>query len=63
MAQPDYLLCLECESPVYVFEWSGGNVVEAVCTVCGNEDPAQFMTEADFEELVDDSADDDDGVE
>ena len=49
---PDYLICLECESPCYIFEWEDGKVVEATCTVCGNEDPSQFATESDFEELA-----------
>ncbi len=52
MAAPDYLICLECESPVYVFEWEDGKVKEAVCTVCGNEDPTQFVTESELEELA-----------
>jgi len=49
---PDYLICLECESPCYVFEWNDDKIVEALCTVCGNEDPSQFATEGDFEELA-----------
>lgn len=48
---PDYLICVECESPVYVFEWKEDKLVEAICTVCGNEDVAQFATEQEFEEL------------
>jgi hypothetical protein len=48
---PDYLICLECESPVYVFEWKEDKVVEAICTVCGNEDISQFATEQEYEEL------------
>jgi hypothetical protein len=48
---PDYLLCLECESPVYVFEWKSGIVKEAICEICGNDDPAQFATEDEYEDL------------
>ena len=48
---PDYLICLECESPVYVFEWKEDKVAEAICSVCGNEDIAQFATEQEYEEL------------
>jgi hypothetical protein len=48
---PDYLICLECESPVYVFEWKGGQLKEAVCELCGNEDPQQFATEEEYEDL------------
>jgi len=51
MAQPDYLICLECESPVYVFEWREGHVVEATCPVCGNDDIASFATEEELEEM------------
>jgi hypothetical protein len=48
---PDYLICLECECPVYVFEWKGGQVKEAICEMCGNEDPQQFATEEEYEDL------------
>lgn len=51
MAQPEYLICLECETPVYVFEWQDGRIVEAVCPMCGNEDPASFATEEELEEM------------
>jgi len=49
---PDYVICLECESPVYVFEWKGGVLKEAVCEICGNEDPQQFATEDEYEDLA-----------
>jgi len=48
---PDYLICIECESPCYVFEWEDGEVREATCEVCGNEDPEQFLTSSEFEEM------------
>ncbi|HVT57572.1 MAG TPA: hypothetical protein VHR45_04155 [Thermoanaerobaculia bacterium] len=48
MATPEYLVCLECESPCYVFEWSDGKIGEILCLACGNEDPEQF---ADPDEL------------
>jgi hypothetical protein len=51
MAHPDYLICLECESPVYAFEWQDGRVLEAVCPTCGNEDLASFATEEELEEM------------
>lgn len=51
MSAPDYLLCLECETPVYHFEWAEGRVLEAFCPQCGNDDPAAFATEEEFEEL------------
>ncbi len=49
---PEYLICLECESPTYVFEWLDGKVLEAQCTTCGNEDPSQFATEEELEEMT-----------
>lgn len=51
---PDYLICLECESPCYVFEWRDGAVKEALCTVCGNEDVESFATEDEYEALATD---------
>lgn len=48
---PDYLICLECESPTYVFEWRDDKIKEAVCEVCGNDDPQQFATEDEYEDL------------
>lgn len=50
MDMPDYMMCLECGSPVYVFEWEGGRLVEAVCAACGNEDLPLFVTPEEFEE-------------
>jgi hypothetical protein len=49
MASPDYLVCLECETPCYEFEWVDGEIKEAVCRTCGNEDPEQFATPEDLE--------------
>ncbi len=47
---PDYLMCLECGSPCYVFEWEGGRIVEGICPACGNEELPLFVTPAEFEE-------------
>jgi hypothetical protein len=49
---PDYLICLECESPVYVFEWKDTKVTEALCEMCGNEDVSAFATEDEYEALA-----------
>ncbi len=54
MATPDYLICLECETPTYIFEWTEGKVIEALCQTCGNEDEASFATEEEYEALADD---------
>ncbi len=49
MSEPEYIICLQCETPTYQFEWRD-KVVTAVCTTCGNDDAADFMTEAELEE-------------
>lgn len=49
---PDYVLCLECETPVYDFEWKDGNITEALCPICFNDDTDQFATEDDYEALA-----------
>ncbi len=51
MDSPDYLICLDCETPTYVFEWREGKVLEALCEVCGNDDPEEFLTPSDMDEL------------
>ncbi|MFI5167357.1 MAG: hypothetical protein ACHQQS_12085 [Thermoanaerobaculales bacterium] len=51
MVEPDYLICLDCETPVYVFEWRAGKASEVLCPVCGNEDPSNFATEDEMEEM------------
>ncbi len=53
--EPDFLICIECETPCYLFEWSSGVVTEALCEVCGNDDPDQFATPEDFDALMDES--------
>ncbi len=63
MAHPEYLICLECETPVYVFEWTDGHVREVVCPICGNEDPASFATEEELEEMDTEVAAEDEGFE
>lgn len=51
MAGPEYLICLSCETPCYIFEWGGELAEEATCEACGNDDPEQFMTPDEFEGL------------
>jgi len=38
----DYLICQECQTPCYTFEIENGRIMEALCTVCGNEDTIRF---------------------
>ena len=52
MDEPDYVVCLDCETPCYVFEWRGDKLAEIVCAVCGNDNPDQFATPEDLEDLV-----------
>ena len=45
MSEPDFVICLECESPAYVFVWDGQKITEATCTTCGNEKATLFTTD------------------
>ena len=53
MAAPDYLICVNCENPTYNFEWGDEGVEEALCEICGNEEADQFVTEDDFDAIID----------
>jgi len=50
MDEPEYLICLQCETPTYQFEFLDGKLIAVVCNTCGNDDVADFMTEAEIEE-------------
>jgi translation initiation factor 2 beta subunit (eIF-2beta)/eIF-5 len=50
MEEPEYLICLQCETPTYQFEFVNGKVTTIVCTACGNDEPSDFITEAELEE-------------
>ena len=50
-AAPEFLICLDCETPCYDFEWALGALTEAMCMACGNDDLEQFMSEEDFEAM------------
>lgn len=49
LASPDNVICCDCETPCYVFEWGDGVVTEAVCEVCGNEEEGLFLSEEEYE--------------
>lgn len=49
--EPDYLICLNCETPCYAFEWANGKLKEIQCLVCGNDEPDTFATEEEFDAL------------
>lgn len=48
--EPEYLICLQCETPTYQFEFINGKLATIICSVCGADDPSDFMTEAELEE-------------
>lgn len=52
MSAPDYLICLECETPTYFFEWEDGRIKEAQCLTCGNDEPSQFASEDELEDMT-----------
>lgn len=49
---PDYVVCIECETPCYVFEWAEGKLRDALCQTCGNDDVDRFATPEEFEALT-----------
>lgn len=52
MAAPEFLICVECETPCYVFEWKGGEVTEILCETCGSDDPEQFLAPDDYDQMT-----------
>jgi hypothetical protein len=51
MDEPEYLICLECETPTYQFEFGeNGKLLSVICNTCGNDDVSEFMTENELEE-------------
>ena len=52
MQAPEYLICLDCETPCYTFEWVNGKLTEAMCLACGTDDVDQFVSEEDFEAIM-----------
>ena len=40
----DFVECKACDSPCYTFEIEPrrGTIIQALCAVCGNDDPAEF---------------------
>ena len=51
MDEPEYLICLQCETPTYQFDYANGKLASIVCTACGNDDVSDFATEAEYEEM------------
>ena len=51
MSEPEYVICLNCETPTYSFDWDDGKVTAAICGTCGNDEAVDFVTETEFEEM------------
>ena len=49
LSSPDFLICCDCETPSYVFDWREGKVTEAVCETCGNDEAETFLTEEEYD--------------
>ena len=52
MQEPDYIICLECDSPNYTFDWDGTRITDAICTTCGNSKATLFTTEEAYGEMM-----------
>ena len=52
MEAPEFLICLNCETPCYTFEWQDGQIAEAQCLTCGTDDVDEMVTEEDFEAIT-----------
>lgn len=52
MDEPEYLICLQCETPTYQFEYVGGKLSTVVCNTCGSDDLSDFVSEAEFDEMT-----------
>ncbi len=52
MPAPEYLICLNCESPTYVFTWKEDQLIDILCEVCGNEELDQFLNQEEFDGMV-----------
>jgi hypothetical protein len=52
---PEFLVCLNCETPCYVFEFEDGKVTEAFCAACGNDEPEMFASEDELDAMTGDA--------
>lgn len=50
MTEPDFLVCMQCDTPCYIFEWDDDKARprEALCQVCGNDETTTFETDEDY---------------
>ncbi len=49
MADPEFMMCLSCDTPTYSFEFQNDKVTSIMCTTCGADDPSDFVTESEYE--------------
>lgn len=52
MDEPEYFICLQCETPTYEFDYLGGKLVAITCNTCGNDDVSEFLTQGDYDDLA-----------
>lgn len=52
MSTPDYVICLDCDTPCYTFEWMNEKISEVLCQACGNDNPDQFALPEELEEMA-----------
>ena len=52
MAAPEYVVCVNCETPCYTFEWKRDELIEVICEACGTEDLEEFLTPEEFDTLI-----------
>jgi hypothetical protein len=52
MSAPEYVICINCETPSYVFEWNGETMQaeDVICETCGNDDSSEFLTQTEWDE-------------
>lgn len=48
---PEYVICMNCEKAMYLFEWQDGRLTEVTCEDCGNDDPEQFVRPEDYDSV------------
>ena len=46
----EYLICRQCNTPCYDFQMDRGRVIEAFCSICGNDDVILFTLTEDEDE-------------
>jgi hypothetical protein len=50
-SEPEFLICVDCQTPCYTFEWKNEKLAEATCIACGADDLETFMTQEDYEAM------------